>query len=203
VRPAPSRSPTCAGGIGALGGCVGATVTVAGVVTEVRPGEVVLEDGTGQIRVGGSAAAEALSPLRPGDAIEVAGVLTQDEAGPLLEADPASLVVLSAAELLPPATDLPSFATASPESSTTRAVPATPAAAVSARRASPTAPLPDTLPLTAFAALIVAGVAFGLAAIRHRGTGRRPSGAALNTDGDGSAAAPDAVSSVVQPPSPS
>jgi hypothetical protein len=75
---------------------LGETVTVAGLVTAVADGTATLSDGTGEIRVGGPDAASAIGVLEPGDAVEVTGVVTQDDAGMLIVADPASIVTMPA-----------------------------------------------------------------------------------------------------------
>ena len=77
-----------------LGAHVGARATIAGLVTGVESGVATVEDGTGSARVGGSAAAAQIDMLEPGDAIEVTGMISVDELGPLLLADAESVVVL-------------------------------------------------------------------------------------------------------------
>ena len=69
-------------------------VTVAGLITGASGGTTTIDDGTGAIRVAGEAAAEALSMLKPGDAIEVTGVVRQDAQGLIVEADPDSIIDL-------------------------------------------------------------------------------------------------------------
>ena len=81
-------------GIGSLSAYIGRTVTVAGLVTKTASGTATIDDGTGEVRVGGSAAADALAMLEPGDAIEVTGLLEQDEGGLIIKADPLSVVDL-------------------------------------------------------------------------------------------------------------
>jgi hypothetical protein len=54
-------------------------------------GTATIDDGTGQVRVGGPAAADALAILEPGDAIEVTGLVREDDLGLFIEADPAIL----------------------------------------------------------------------------------------------------------------
>jgi hypothetical protein len=78
-------------------GCDGEDVTVAGLIAEVGDGTAILDDGTGRIRLGGAAAADALSLLEPGDAIEVTGRVSRDADGWLIVVDPESIVALSGA----------------------------------------------------------------------------------------------------------
>ncbi len=76
------------------GSYLGVRITVAGLVTEVAAGEAVIEDGTGRLRIGGTAAAEEIGLLEPGDAAEVVGIVSEDSGGLLLVADPGSVLVL-------------------------------------------------------------------------------------------------------------
>jgi hypothetical protein len=80
--------------IAALAGYLGERVTITGLVADSTGEEATVDDGTGEVRVGGSEAAGAIALLEPGDAIEVTGTVTQDEAGLLLAADPMSMVTL-------------------------------------------------------------------------------------------------------------
>jgi hypothetical protein len=83
--------------ISSLPSRLGQPVIVSGLVVESDSGSATLDDGTGRVRVAGQSAAEAISLLEPGDAIEVGGVVQRDSQGWLIEADPASIVALSAA----------------------------------------------------------------------------------------------------------
>ena len=80
-----------------VAGCDGEDVTVAGLIAEVGDGTAILDDGTGRIRLGGAAAADALSLLEPGDAIEVTGRVSRDADGWLIVVDPESIVSLTGA----------------------------------------------------------------------------------------------------------
>jgi hypothetical protein len=80
--------------IAALAGHLGERVTVTGLVADSDGERATIDDGTGEVRVGGTDAAGAIALLEPGDAIEVAGTVTQDEAGLLLAADPMLMVTL-------------------------------------------------------------------------------------------------------------
>jgi hypothetical protein len=73
---------------------VGKTVTVTGLVLDNEGGTATVDDGTGSVRVGGTAAEQAISVLSPGDAIEVTGVVARDAKGLLIDADPESIVDL-------------------------------------------------------------------------------------------------------------
>jgi uncharacterized protein YdeI (BOF family) len=75
----------------------GDNVTVAGLIVEVGDGTATLDDGTGRIRLGGAAAADALSLLEPGDAIEVTGLVSRDADGWLIVVDPERIVALTGA----------------------------------------------------------------------------------------------------------
>jgi hypothetical protein len=112
LGPALAASPTQRGGatphssagmvltarqnIASLPGSLGQTVVVSGLVVDSESGAATVDDGTGRVRIGGSAAAEAISLLEPGDAIEVGGLVQQDSAGWFIAADPASIVALAA-----------------------------------------------------------------------------------------------------------
>jgi len=82
--------------IASLPGREGQSVVVSGVVVIAEDGSVTVDDGTGRTRIGGEAAAEALSLLETGDAIEARGLVRRDAAGWFVEVDPGSIVVLSA-----------------------------------------------------------------------------------------------------------
>jgi hypothetical protein len=74
----------------------GETVTVAGLIVGTGPATATLDDGTGRVRLGGTAAADALSLLEPGDAVEVTGLVSRDADGWLIEVDPDLIVTLAA-----------------------------------------------------------------------------------------------------------
>ena len=76
----------------------GDEATVAGLIVEVGDGIATLDDGTGRIRLGGAAAADALSLLESGDAIEVTGRVSRDAEGWLIVVDPERIVALSGAD---------------------------------------------------------------------------------------------------------
>jgi len=69
-------------------------VTVSGLVVEVGSGVATIADGTGRVRLGGTAASVQVSLLEPGDAVQVAGLVALDGQGLLLEVDPLTLVCL-------------------------------------------------------------------------------------------------------------
>ena len=81
--------------IAALAGRVGDRVTISGLVTDCDGATATVADGTGEVRIGGSAAADAISLLEPGDAVEVEGAVTRDSIGLLVEADVTSMITLS------------------------------------------------------------------------------------------------------------
>ena len=81
--------------IASLASYVSRTVTVAGLVTATATGTATVDDGTGAVRLGGRAAADQISMLEPGDAIEATGLVTRDAVGLIIETDPATLVSLS------------------------------------------------------------------------------------------------------------
>src|ERR1035437_8659039 len=85
-------------GIESLADYLGLDVTVVGLVMATGVGEVTIVDDTGEVRIGGPSAAEALSLLEPGDAVEARGRVTQDERGLLIQADAASIVILPGGE---------------------------------------------------------------------------------------------------------
>jgi hypothetical protein len=82
--------------ISSLAGRLGRQVVVSGLVVDAESGSATVDDGTGRVRIGGGAAADAISLLEPGDAIEVAGLVRQDAQGWLIEADPGTIVALAA-----------------------------------------------------------------------------------------------------------
>ncbi len=80
--------------IGALADHIGERVTVSGLVADSDGRQATVDDGTGEVRLGGPLATEAISLLEPGDAIEVAGIVAQDEIGLVIVVDPMSVVTL-------------------------------------------------------------------------------------------------------------
>jgi hypothetical protein len=89
--------------IGALADHIGERVTVSGLVADSDGRQATVDDGTGEVRLGGPLATEAISLLEPGDAIEVAGIVAQDEIGLVVVVDPMSVVTLPGDEGDPPA----------------------------------------------------------------------------------------------------
>jgi uncharacterized protein YdeI (BOF family) len=81
--------------ISALAGHVGESVTISGLVVDSDGERATVDDGTGNVRIGGSGAKEAIALLEPGDAIEVSGVVAQDEAGLIVSVDPLTMITLS------------------------------------------------------------------------------------------------------------
>ncbi|MGA3056998.1 MAG: hypothetical protein ABSE70_03005 [Candidatus Limnocylindrales bacterium] len=80
--------------IAALPDHIGERVTVSGLVADSDGEQATVDDGTGEVRIGGTPAAEAIALLEPGDAIEVAGIVAQDQAGLLIAVDPMSMIAL-------------------------------------------------------------------------------------------------------------
>jgi hypothetical protein len=81
-------------GIDSLAAYLGRSATIAGLVTATTSGTVTIDDGTGEVRVGGHSAATAIEMLEPGDAIEVTGLVQSDDRGLIIEADPDSIIDL-------------------------------------------------------------------------------------------------------------
>jgi hypothetical protein len=75
----------------------GEAVTVAGLVVGTGGSTATLDDGTGTVELGGSEAAEALSLLEVGDAVEVTGLVTQAAHGWRIDVDPERILALSGA----------------------------------------------------------------------------------------------------------
>jgi uncharacterized protein YdeI (BOF family) len=71
---------------------LGERVTVSGLVVDSDGEEAIVDDGTGEVRIGGPLATAEIDLLEPGDAIEVTGIVAQDEAGLVIEVDPISMV---------------------------------------------------------------------------------------------------------------
>ena len=147
-------------------------VTVAGLVTATAGGSATIDDGTGEVRGGGSSAADALSWVEPGDAIEVTGIVRQDAEGLVIEADPASIIDEpgSRAERADPE-DATSSAAVPIQ---TPALPPSPAAAASVRIASSPAAPPDIVALVAVLLVVLATVAGAVARARRPPGIRRP-----------------------------
>jgi uncharacterized protein YdeI (BOF family) len=80
--------------ISALAGHIGERVTVSGLVADSDGEQATVDDGTGHVRIGGSAATEAIALLEPGDAIEVSGTVARDEVGLIISVDPMSVITL-------------------------------------------------------------------------------------------------------------
>jgi hypothetical protein len=85
--------------ISAVASREGDTITVSGVVVAATESVAVLDDGTGSVRLGGQIAADALSLLEPGDAVEVAGAVARDGQGMLIVVDPERIVTLVSPDL--------------------------------------------------------------------------------------------------------
>ena len=153
-------------GIESLADHLGLDVTVVGLVIATGGGEVTIVDGTGEARIGGPSAAEALSLLEPGDAVEVRGRVTQDERGLLIQADAASIVILPGGEAA--ASRSPGSVAGLLAGNEAASILPGPWSASSIRQVSPTAPLPDVLTLLGTVALLLVGVAVCLTAARRR-----------------------------------
>jgi len=156
-------------GIGSLSAYLGRTVTVSGLVTLTGNGTATLDDGTGQVRIGGPSAADVVTVLEPGDAIEVTGLVRQDDQGLLIEVDPASIVELPG-EAAPTASSGPTdLAAGAPTPS-----PAPSAATVSIGRVSPTTPGFDAAALLVVLLALLLSAPAALALARRGGGLRRP-----------------------------
>jgi len=153
-------------GIGSVASYLGLHVTVVGLVTATGDGEVTIDDGTGEVRIGGPGAAETLSLLEPGDAVEVSGTVTQDEQGLLIRADVASIVILPGGEA--DASRSPGIVVGLVAGNEVASIPLGPGSASSIRQVAPTAPLPDVLTLLGAVAFLLVGVVVCLAATRPR-----------------------------------
>lgn len=164
ARPGGSRSPALAShgsvDIGSLAEYEGRSVTVAGLVTETAGSTATIDDGTGEVRLGGASAVDALSILEPGDAIEVTGLVKRDGQGLVIEVDPASIVDLPGDPESPAATD--GSVAEIPVGAPTLTAATSPAAAASMLRNSPAASPPDglTILLVLLFALLAAAAAF-------------------------------------------
>ena len=152
--------------ISALPGLMGSTVTVVGLVIATADGEVTIDDGTGQMRVGGSDASAALALLEPGDALEVKGSVAQDDRGFLIQADAASILILPGGEAVPTAT--PGHDDGTAAGTPVSARPSQIVARQSIRQMSSATPLPEAIPVLGVVALVVVVVAGSIAAHRRK-----------------------------------
>ena len=152
--------------INSLAGYVGRDVTVVGLVTATADGEVTIDDGTGEVRVGGANAAEALSLLEPGDAVEVKGRVAQDDRGLLILADATSIVVLPGGDAA--ASNGPQSVLGLVAGNTAESAAPTPGAAASIRKVSATVPLPDAQAILVAMTALLVGVVVCLATTRLR-----------------------------------
>lgn len=173
--------------IGSVADHVGERVTVAGLVTDTANGTATVDDGTGSVVVVGAAAAEALSMLEPGDAVEVTGLVRQDAFGLTIEADPGSIVALPGGTgASPTAIPAATFSAATSQGHAGTVIgSAAPvisnAAGNSVRMATSQADPPDWATLIAVLVLSLAAVAAALAAAAHSGRLRRRAVAAGRT----------------------
>ena len=154
--------------IGSLAQYLDLEVTVAGLVTATAGGSATIDDGTGEVRVGGSSAAEALSKVEPGDAIEVTGIVRQDAEGLVVEVDPASIIDEPGGGVEPQRANPEAAASSAAIPTQTPAAPS-PAAAASVRIASSPAAPPDGVALVAVLLVVLATVAGALALARRPG----------------------------------
>ena len=69
-------------------------VTVSGLIVDVAEGFATLDDGTGEVRLGGDEAAGAIASLEVDDAVEVSGMVERDGQGYWIQVDPEGLIVL-------------------------------------------------------------------------------------------------------------
>jgi hypothetical protein len=149
-----------------VAGHLGLDVTVVGLATATGDGEVTINDGTGEVRIGGPSAAAALSLLEPGDAVEVRGRVTQDERGLLILADAASIVILPGGEA--DASRSPGSVVGLVAGKEDASILPGPWSASSIRQVLPIAPLPDVPTLLGAVALLLFGVVVCWAAARRR-----------------------------------
>jgi hypothetical protein len=157
--------------IGSLAERIGQTVTVAGLVTSTSRAmgasgvTVTVDDGTGAVRVGGQSAADALAMFEPADAVEVTGLVVEDDQGLIIEADPASLVDMPGDRHETPATDAGVVGrisgAATPGSDASRAATAT------VRRITPGAPPLDWVAILAALTVVLTLAATALAFARR------------------------------------
>jgi hypothetical protein len=154
---------------------VGETVTVTGLVLESGEGTATVDDGTGRVRIGGSAAADAISALTPGDAVEVTGIVSRDDQGLLIDADPESIVDLPADGSTPGAGDGGVTQELAGITAAAATPAATPAAPDALRRGQPGAQLPPSgsTILLLIAIAFAAGAAVTIAAAYRLARRRR------------------------------
>jgi hypothetical protein len=178
-QPAPIDAAAGKVEIGSLAAHIGENVTVAGLVTDTTTTTATVDDGTGSVVVEGAAAAEALSMLEPGDAIEVTGLVWRDDSGLTIEADRDSIVALPGGRSGDPSAKTASLATvaATRRDAETVASGASPvgsnAAGPSARIATSYTEPPNWAILMAVLVLFLATVAGVLVAAAHTGRLRR------------------------------
>jgi hypothetical protein len=149
-------------GIGSIAAYLGRSVTVAGLITTTTAETVTIDDGTGQVRIGGPGTAEVIGMFEPGDAIEVTGVVARDDLGLIVEADLDSIVDLPAGGDNEPAGEAALAGIISAAATATAA--ASRAAGASIRQASGSAAMPDGATLgLALAILFLAGTVLAMA----------------------------------------
>jgi hypothetical protein len=158
--------------INSLARYVGLDVTVVGLVTATADGEVTIDDGTGEVRIGGAGAAEALSLLEPGDAVEVRGRVAEDGRGLVILADATSIVVMPGGDAA--ASHGPQGVLDLLAGNVFALTPPSSGGAASIRRVSATAPLPDAQALLVVVTVLLVGAVVCLAATRrwHKGAAR-------------------------------
>ena len=151
--------------IGSLSAYLGRRVTISGLVTDTTSATATIDDGTGEVRLGGAAIADALSMLEPGDAVEVAGTVQQDGRGLIVEGDAESVIEVPGARESAAAVNggLAAAVAAAGTISSTASRPPT----ASLRRTSPTGPLPDGLTIVA-AGLVLGALAAAAIAVAQR-----------------------------------
>jgi hypothetical protein len=149
--------------IGSLSAYLGRRVTISGLVTDTTSATATIDDGTGEVRLGGVAIADALSILEPGDAIEVAGMVQQDGRGLLVEGDAESVIDVPGVRESAAVVDGDLAAAVAAARTTSSMAPRPPTASL--RRTSQSGPLPDGLTIAAvglvLGALAVAAIAVG------------------------------------------
>ena len=149
-------------------------VTVAGLVTATADGIVTIDDGTGEVRVGGSSATEALSTVEQGDAIEVTGIVRQDAEGLVVEADPASIIDQPGGRGEAQGGEPEATASAVHTPTQIPTPPTPPVAAASVRIASSPAAPPDGVALAAVLLVVLAIIAGAVMLARRPGWIPRP-----------------------------
>jgi hypothetical protein len=154
--------------ISTLAGHIGERVTVSGLVADSDGEQATVDDGTGHVRIGGSAATETIALLEPGDAIEVSGVVAQDEAGLIISVDPMSVITLPGDGGDDQAVTAPAIGLRAADSPDTRAM--TGAASVHAESSAGTA-APGTVGAIILALLSVVVAVAAVARLAGRRTG--------------------------------